>query len=327
MKLDSFDGKGFNFFEGYSIWITMIESLYHVPESKDFQKRKFRKVNFSEVKDRRFFTILKILAEKGPCTATELGEYSTAQNQLAVADKNADNYFDLLNGTKDKNKENYFELLNGRKGKNVSLVERGVVISSKSLSDNKKDKKFALTYFGIFYAIKLFFGSNVYEYYYPAYKRNYDFSEQKNTKTIIDLLAENYSWALPLIFDKWKDLKQNKYINAHFLAELAIDKYFISDMPLDIFDEHSDDEFGEDEIMHNSTHPFADNSFADEITARFYFEQKRLFEFGYIKDISKLIKDKKVICFLKKVLVKYNNYIKDQKMYLNMYQLQFKKRK
>jgi len=276
MKLDSFDGTGFNFFEGYSIWIMMIESLYHVPESKDFQRRKFRKVNFSQIKDKRFFTVLKILAEKGPCTATEIGKYATAQNQWVVAKNNV---------------EKYFELLNGREGKNVSLVERGVVISNKSLSNNGRGKKFALTYFGIFYAIKLFFGSNIYDYSYPPYKRNHDFSKQKNTKTIIDLLAKNYPWVLPLIFGKWKYLKQHKLINAHYLAKFANDKYFISDLPLDIFDEHSEDDPSEDEAMHNSTHPFANNSFADEITARFYFEQKRLFEFGLIRDISKIFQN------------------------------------
>jgi len=296
---------GLGFFDIYPQWIDEIKSIYHVPESKNFQKRNFEKVSFHNTQIKRFFTIIKILAKNGPCTAREIARLDTAKNQDALSDK----------------KENdFYILLNGRKNQVISLQERKIVVSSKSVSKDGREKKFALSYFGIFYAIKLFFGSNVYDYVYPPFKKNHDFSEQKNSQTIIDVLAKNYTWALPLIFGKWKYLKNNKYINAHHLARLAIEKYFISELPLDVFDD-----LNNDEPIHNLDHPFTDNYFNDEITARFYFEQERLWNLPVTKNISELINDKEINNFLEKTLTKYQIYLDDHKTKLKNYQYQLRK--
>lgn len=296
-----------DFFGTYPFWVDEIESVYFVPKSKDFQKRNFKEGMFHNLKNKRFFSVLKILAEHGPCTDTEISTYYTAKNRPIIADMN---------------KVKFHDLLNGRENQVISLQEREIVVSSKLLSKDGREKKFALSYFGIFYVIKLFFGSNVYDYVYPPYKRNRNFSDQKNYQTIIDVIAKNYTWALPLIFGKWKYLKQNKYINAHFLAKLAIDKYFPSNIPLDIFDDLRDDEPDDD-----LDHPFTNNSFNDEITAIFYFGQERLFESPFTKKISRLINDKEINNFISKTFTKYQNYIDEHNAILKNYQRQFSKRK
>jgi len=132
----------------------------------------------------------------------------------------------------------------------------------------------------------------------------------------------NYSWVLPLIFGKWEILKQNKYINAHLLAKFAIEKYFSSDIPLDIFDE-----LNEEDPIHNLVHSFTDNSFNDEITARFYFEQQRLFGSSLRKNISELINDKEINNFLTEALTKYQNYISEHETNLKNYQDQLRKKR
>ena len=294
---------GLGFFDIYSSWVHEIESVYYVPESENFQRRNFEKVSFHSPQDRRFFTIIKILAENGPCTEREIVHLFTVKNKISY-----------------KSENELYTLLNGRKNQVISLQERGVVVSSKLLSKDKREKKFALSYFGIFYAIKLFFGSNIYEYSYPPFKRNHDFSDQKNSQTIIDLIAKNHTWALPLIFDKWEYLKQNRYINAHYLAKLASERHFYFKIPLDMFDEIGDDTINELE------HPITNNSFNDIITAIFYFEQQQLFDSPVTKNISKLIKDKEINNFLTKVLVIYRNYITEQNIILKNYQRQFSER-
>jgi len=297
---------GLGFFDRYSLWVDEIESIYHVPVSKNFQRRDFKKVSFHRVQDRRFFTVLKILAEHGPCTAREIARLDTAKNQYAITDK----------------KENdFYILLNGRKNQVISLQERDVVVPDKSLSTDRRKKKFGLSYFGIFYAIKLFFGSNISEYSFPPFKRNHDFSEQNNSQTIIDLIAKNHTWALPLIFGKWEFLKRHKYINAHYLAKLADEKYFITNIPLDVFDDIGDD------TIHDLDHPFGDNSFNDVITARFYFEQQRLFYSPVTKNITNLVNDEEINNFLTKVLVRYRDYIIEHNTILKSYQQKFKKKK
>ena len=298
---------GLGFFDRYPLWVDEIESVYFVPKNKDFQRRIFKKGMFYKKQNRRFFSVLKILAENGSCTAREISRHYTAKNRPIV---------------EDQNENDFYQLLNGRKEQSISLFERDVVVSSKLFSEDKREKKFALSYFGIFYTIKLFFGSNIYEYSYPPFKRNHNFSDQKNSQTIIDIIAKNYPWALPLIFGKWEYLKDNKYINAHYLAKLAIEKYFISNIPLDIFDDLSDDD-----PIHILDHPFTDNSFNDEITARFYFEQQRLFDSSLRKNISELINDKEINNFLTKTLTKYQNYISEHETNLKNYRYQLRKKR
>ena len=297
---------GLGFFDIYSLWIDEIESVYFIPKNKGFQRRIFKEGIFRNDQSKRFFYVLKILAENGPCTAREISRFYTAKNRPIV---------------EDQNENDFYQLLNGRKKQSISLQERVVVVSSKVFSEDKREKKFCLSYFGIFYVIKLFFGSNIYEYSYPPFKKNHDFSDQKNSQTIIDVIAKNYTWALPLIFRKWEYLKKNKYINAHYLAKLASEKYFVSNLPLDIFDDIGDD------TIHDLDHPFTDNSFNDVITARFYFEQQRLFDSPATKNIVNLVNDEEINNFLTKVLVRYRNYIVEHNTILKSYQRKFKKKK
>lgn len=298
---------GMNFFDIYSLWVDEIESSYSVPKSKYFQNRNFKEGIFRNVKNRRFFSVLRILAEHGPCTAREISRYYTAKNRPIV---------------EEQNENEFYQLLNGRKKQSISLQDLDVVVASKSFSKDGREKKFSLSYFGIFYAIKLFFGSNIYEYSYPPFKNNRNFSDQKNVQTIIDVIAKNYTWTLPLIFGKWEYLKKNKYINAHYLAKLASDKYFIPSIPLDIFDDLSDDE-----PIHNLDHPFTNNWFSDEITARFYFEQQRLFDSPSTTNIIGLINNKEINDFIEKTFTKYQNYIGEHGTILKNYRHKFIKSK
>ena len=137
---------GMNFFDIYSLWVDEIESSYSVPKSKYFQNRNFKEGIFRNVKNRRFFSVLRILAEHGPCTAREISRYYTAKNRPIV---------------EEQNENEFYQLLNGRKKQSISLQDLDVVVASKSFSKDGREKKFSLSYFGIFYAIKLFFGSNI----------------------------------------------------------------------------------------------------------------------------------------------------------------------
>ncbi|MCH7966920.1 MAG: hypothetical protein IIB02_05820 [Thaumarchaeota archaeon] len=119
--------------------------------------------------------------------------------------------------------------------------------------------------------------------------------------------------ALPKIFGKWEYLKQHRYINAHLLAKLAKEKYFYSKIPLEIFDNIGDD------TIHNVKHTLTNNYFNDVITARFYFEQKRLWGLSVTKGVSELIDDKEINNFLTKTLTKYQNYLDDHKTNLKNY--------
>lgn len=96
-------------------------------------------------------------------------------------------------------------------------------------ADNKKQKKYELTLFGVFYAIKLFMDLEmiVAGNYQGILKmdskvRWYDYSGQvKFPVTIIDDLAKNYPHLLPMIFGKWDYLKKNPRIDVYQLFDLA----------------------------------------------------------------------------------------------------------
>ena len=63
------------------------------------------------------------------------------------------------------------------------------------------------------------------------------------------------------------------------------------------------------------------------ITARFYFEQQRLFDSPVTKNIANLVNDEEINNFLTKVLVRYRNYIVEHNTILKSYQQKFKKKK
>ena len=202
------------FFDSYFGIIEKIEKQYHTPTSLEFRQRDFSNVSWSEPKHRNFFTIIKILAEKGASTVNEIVE--------------SDGY-----SLKFKDKKSryitYRRIILGDKRTQVTgLIEKGIIILAKS--ENKLHKRYELSHHGIMYAIKLFMdieivNSGNYKNMLSMDRKvgGYNYSTQTEfPETIIDILAKNYSHVLSLIFGKWDYLKKNPRINPYRLYEISI---------------------------------------------------------------------------------------------------------
>lgn len=187
------------FFDYYIRLIDSIEKQYPVPNNKEFRERRFEKVNWSKPKHRNFFTIIKVLAEKGASTIDDIVESDGLSQQFKL----------------DSRYITYRRIILGDKNLHVTgLIEKGLVVASKS--EDKLYKKYELSYYGIFYAIKLFMDTEIVNsgnyrnmLRMDSKVRWYDYSKQiEFPTTIIDILAKNYSHVMPLVFGKWDYLKK-----------------------------------------------------------------------------------------------------------------------
>lgn len=201
------------FFNRYYRFLDRIEEQYTAPGNIEFRQRKFDAIRWSKPEYRNFFTIIKILAERGASTINEIVEHDGMSQQFKNKNSRYISYRRIILGD---NKTH----VNG-------LIEKGVVIPAKS--EDRLHKKYELSRFGIFYAIRLFMDMEI--AYSGNYKnmlkmdskvRCYDYSKQVEfPTTIMDILAKNYSHVMPLIFGKWDYLKSNPRINVYQLYELT----------------------------------------------------------------------------------------------------------
>lgn len=271
------------FFDNYNRFIERIEGQYPAPSSIDFRERRFDKVKWSKPEYRNFFTIIKILAERGSSTINEIVESDGLSQQF-----------------KPKNSRyiTYRRIIVGDKKTNVTgLIEKEVVIQSKA--EDKLHKKYELSYQGMLYAIRLFMDLEI--VYSGNYKnmlkmdshvRWYDYSKQKEfPTTIIDIVAKNYSHRLPLIFGKWDYLKNNPRVNVYHLYDLAAirpgSKILMNDS-----------------ISANSKYSIVFNTFDGEIALGFYTRQ---IENAYysIEHFLRAIDDTAIKSFLDKLFYSY----------------------
>ncbi|BDQ30589.1 hypothetical protein NZNM25_07700 [Nitrosopumilus zosterae] len=271
------------FFDQYKRFIERIGIQYPEPTSTAFRERKFDKVKWSKPEHRNFFTIIKILAERGPSTINEIVESDGLSQQF-----------------KPKNSRyiTYRRIIVGDKKTNVTgLIEKGAVTPSKA--EDKLHKKYELSHNGILYAIKLFMDLEI--VYSGNYKNMlemdsnvkwYDYSKQKEfPTTIMDIVAKNYSHRLPLIFGKWDYLKNNPRVNVYNLYDLTIIKPD-SKMLLS------------DSISGNTKYSITFNTFDGDITLGFYTRQ---IESAYysIQHFVKAIDDEDIKDFLDKMFYSY----------------------
>jgi len=240
------------FFELYSKFIDRIEKQYLAPTSKEFRERKFDKVNWTKLEYRNFFTIIKVLAERGSSTINEIVEADGMYQQFKHKSSRYITYRRVI--------------LGDRKANVTGLIEKGAVIASKT--EDKLYKKYELSHQGILYAIKLFMDLEIVN---SANYKNllnmdtkvgwYDYSTQvKFPITIIDILAKNYSHVMPLIFGKWDYLKKNSRVNVYQLYELSMVK-------------HGSNLFMNDSISSNCKCSIAFNTFDGDIALGFYTRQ------------------------------------------------------
>ena len=128
------------FFGSYSQFIDRIEEQYPTPITKEFRERKFDMVKWSKPEHRNFFTIIKVLAERGTSTINEIVEADGLSQQFKHKYSRYITYRRVILGDK--------------KLHVTGLIEKGAVVASKA--EDKLHKKYELSYHGIFYAIKLF---------------------------------------------------------------------------------------------------------------------------------------------------------------------------
>ena len=201
------------FFDEYRRIIDKIEEQYTVPSSSEFRKRKFDKVKWAKPEHRNFFTIIKILAERGTSTVNEIVENDGRSQQFKNKSSRYITYRRVILGDTKLH-------VNG-------LIEKGIVVASNP--ENKLHKKYELSYHGIFYAIKLFMNLDIIGSgnYMNMLKMNprvgwYDYSKQTEfPTTIIDVIAKKYSHVMPLVFGKWDYLKKNPRMDVYILYDLA----------------------------------------------------------------------------------------------------------
>lgn len=272
------------FFDQYIRFIDRIEEQYPAPPTAEFRERKFDKVKWSKPEYRNFFTIIKILAEQGSSTINQIVEADGLSQQFKPKASRYITYRRIIVGDK--------------KTKVTGLMEKEVIIPSKA--ENKLEKKYELSYQGILYAIKLFMDLEI---VYSGNYRNmlkmdsnvrwYDYSKQKEfPTTIIDILAQNYSHRLPLIFGKWDYLKNNPRINVYNLYDLARIG-------------HDSKILMNDSISSNSKYSITFNTFDGDIALGFYTRQIESAYYPIQHFLKSIDDDKDIKGFLDKMFYSY----------------------
>lgn len=286
------------FFDLYSKFIDRIEEQYPAPVSKEFRERRFDMVKWSKAEHRNFFTIIKVLAERGTSTINEIVEADGLSQQFKHKYSRYITYRRVILGDK--------------KSHVTGLIEKGAVVASKA--EGKLYKKYELSYYGIFYAIKMFMDLDI--IHSGNYKnmlkmdskvRWYDYSKQiEFPTTIIDILAKNYSHLMPLVFGKWDYLKKNPRVNVYHLYDLSTVKYGSRILLNDL-------------ISANCKYSIAFNTFDGDVALGFYIRQ---IENAYypIEHFLKAIDDIEIKDFIDKIFYSYErmhreNFYKSQAHY------------
>ncbi|GKS67909.1 hypothetical protein YTPLAS73_14560 [Nitrosarchaeum sp.] len=190
-----------------------MEEKYPTPNSIEFRQREFDRIRWTKPEYRNFFTIIKILAERGSSTINEILDSDGRSQQFKNRQSRYISYRRIIVGD--------------AKTQVRGLIEKDVVVEGKA--GNKLEKRYELSLYGVFYAIKLFMDHDI--IMSGNYKnilkmdskvRWYDYSKQTEfPATIMDVVAKNYSHLVPLVFGKWEYLKKNPRIDVYLLFGLA----------------------------------------------------------------------------------------------------------
>ncbi len=176
-----------------------MDKSYKIPSNEKFQKREFSKIRWGNIKSRNFLVIMKILAENGFCTVSDIIEK------------------DGLSHRKDLRKirhDEYDRVIKGEEGKFLGLIEKGLIQPKNPDWGNTKNNKYRLSILGVFYAIRLFSKPKPTHHFQVTHQNQIEYEQKimdfmqssvvkKYKKSILDVLVENYSDMLPLIFGKW----------------------------------------------------------------------------------------------------------------------------
>ena len=183
---------------------------YHKPKESNFVARDFDKIEWSNPRSRNFFTIIKVLSENGYCSINE------------IKDK------DGLSQTKENRKKRhdvYDRLIKGEFNKFTGLLEKGIIeVEDKENWKTKRNNRYRLSLFGMLYAIHIFSKDHLQDVVNLKYDSQIQYkikSVTKYKKNILDILVENYSDILPLIFGKWEFMISEFGTMVNFLVSFA----------------------------------------------------------------------------------------------------------
>lgn len=160
---------------------------YGLPSSNsDILYQNFKNVRWKNQKIKNFLAIMKIIAEKGSCTAHEIAKFDDYSKRKKDLIKRQKIYSRIIEGS--------------RTDKVPGLISKRLVKQSGSIMTSKPTKKYRLTIFGILYIFHIF----------SCFKKRKKDNETKSDPLIKDIV-ESYSDQLPLIFGKWNFLKNNSF--------------------------------------------------------------------------------------------------------------------
>jgi len=194
---------------------------YQKPTERIFVAREFNKKTFSNSRSRNFFTIIKVLAENGYCTINEIIDKDGMVQTPGHRKKRHGIYARLIKGKLAKLDE-FGEL--DKHGNFDGLIDKMLVeVEDKKNWKTRRNNHYRLTLFGMLYAIHLF--SEDLNYSVGLDYNNQIKYEIKSTtkykKNILDVLVENYSDKLPLIFKRWDFMVSEFGTLVNFLVGFA----------------------------------------------------------------------------------------------------------
>lgn len=238
---------------------------YSLPQNNlAFINRNFEKVKWGRSKERNFSIILKVLAEKGPCTIP----------QILDNDPVVDRY------NRNSRGRTLHRLLNGNKRNNVEgIIKKGFV----EKETNNKSATYGLTLFGIFLVTKLFNFVHADFYSNKKYNNQRKIFEHNYTTALqfLNTLSNNYSKKLPLVFGKWQQLMKQ-----------GVDFRTFSNIPIFYKFDYGDPLFSSANFLDTfSTYDKQITAFFyDGVLRKYSFITKHKNKFSFDSDINNFIK-------------------------------------
>jgi len=228
--------------------------------------------------------IVKILAENGYCTVNE------------IIDKDG-----LSQETKDMKRRHdvYDRVIKGSNGLDGLIAKWIVEPEDKQNWKTKRKNRYRLTLFGMLYTIYLF-SNDDYSVVNLKYNDKIEYkvdSKIKYKKKILDVLVENYSDMLPLIFKRWDFLVSEFGTLVTFLITIArlsdnTKKFLVSDPLIS------------SEVVHTPGWKITDLSFHSELSIlvfTYFARQEVHYKEKFEKDVELLKIYKEYIKFLRKI--------------------------
>jgi len=242
----------------------------------------FQKYDWRDSHQKYLLTIIKVLAERGKSTISEIIENDGFSQEKKRKLNRHKIYSRILEGSKD--------------GKVKGLLPHQIVHVAEKILTSKPSKKYELSYFGIFLAIHVFTRDefSLTNHMDKITREKYD--EYKNefvseNLRFLDNLSKSYSHFLPLVFGKWDFIKKEFPDGIDYLIKFAEDAYYEQDL-IDYDDPFMNPTIIEDVHPEGSSFHFfpehydwtKNNYFRDEITMWFYtilLRSNDVFDFQY----------------------------------------------